>query len=74
MMLYPHPRQLSVLRRVRGLLVSYGQNHTNTSLPRLRFGLPQATALLHPTFRPSDFIQLSLSLIPLHPFRPMQNT
>jgi hypothetical protein len=71
MKLYPHPRPLPVLRRTRGSLVSSGQNPLDASL---YIRPPRANMLPHPALQSSDAAQLSLCLIPLHLFRPIQST
>jgi hypothetical protein len=71
MKLYLHLRPWSVLRRVRRFLASSGRNPFDASLYiRSR----QANMLPHLPLPSSDAAQLWLCLIPLHPFRPIQNT
>jgi hypothetical protein len=74
MKLYPHPRPVPVLRRIPGSLVSSSQNPLDASHSNLYIRPPQANMLLHPAFPSSDAAQLSLCLIPPHPFRPIQST
>jgi hypothetical protein len=74
MKLYLHLRPWPVLRRVPGSLVSSGRNPFDTSLSSLYIRSPQANMLNHPPLQPSDAAQLCLCRIPLHPFRPIQNT
>ena len=76
----PHERSihilgtLPVLRRVRGLLVSSGQNRSDRQSLQPPVQPSASLRPLHPTFRPSTSTQLSLLLIPLHPLRPIQST
>jgi len=74
MKLYPHPRTLSVLRRARGSLVSSRQNPLGASLSSVHKMPRRANLQLHPVLQSSDTAQLSLCLIPLHLFRPIQST
>jgi hypothetical protein len=74
MKLYLHPRPLPVLRRTRGSLVSSGQNPLDDSLSSVHKSPRRANMLLHPALQSSDAAQLSLYLIPLHLFRPIQST
>jgi hypothetical protein len=74
MKLYLHLRPWPALRRARGLLISSGRNPFDTSLSSLYIRSRQANMLPHPPLQQSDAAQLCLCLIPLHPFRPIQNT
>jgi|HubBroStandDraft_6_1064221.scaffolds.fasta_scaffold416114_2 hypothetical protein len=74
MKLCPHPRPLLVLRRTRGSLVSSSQNPLDDSLSNVHNRPRRANLMLHPALQSSDDAQLSLCLIPLHPFRPIQST
>jgi hypothetical protein len=74
MKVYSHPRPLFALRRARGFFASSGQNPSDPSLSRLYIGHRRTAAPRHPAARPPDPAQLGLSLIPLHPFRPIQST
>jgi hypothetical protein len=74
MKLYPHPRPLRALRRIRGSLVSSTQNPWDTSL-YTDYIRPRRTNMpLQPAIQPSDADQLGLCLIPLHLLRPIQST
>jgi hypothetical protein len=74
MKIYPHPRPLPVLRRVRRFLVS--------SVPDCSTGYlvsPPPTphcgvSPLHPTVKPAQPTQLCRRLPPPHPLRPIQST
>jgi hypothetical protein len=74
MKLHPHHRPLLVLRRTRGSLVFSGQNPLDDSLSGVHRRPPRANMLLHPALQSSNAAQLSLCLIPLHLFRPIQST
>jgi hypothetical protein len=74
MKLYPHPRPLPVLLRIRSPLVLSGPNPSNASLSTPHIAPWRATTPLHPAFSPFDPTQISLLLIPLHPLRPIQST
>jgi hypothetical protein len=74
MKLYPHPRPLPVLRRALRFLVSSGQNPVDASLSSVHIRHRRANMLLPPPLQSSDSAQLSLCLIPLHLFRPIQST
>jgi hypothetical protein len=74
MKLYPHPRPLPVLRRTHGSLVSSGQNPSHASLSSVHIRPRRTNMLLHPDLQSSNAAQLSLCLIPLHLFRPIQST
>ena len=74
MKLYPHPRPLLVLRRIRRPLVSSSQNPLDHSLSSVHKRPRRANMLLHPALQSSNSAQLTLCLIPLHLFRPIQST
>jgi len=74
MKLFPHPRPLLVLPRARGSLVSSRQNPLDASLSSFHKRPRRANILLHPALQSSEAAQLSLCLIPLHLFRPIQST
>jgi hypothetical protein len=74
MKIYPHPRPLPVLRRTRGSLVSSGQDILDASLPSLYIRPRRTNMLLHPAIQSPDNAHLSLCLIPLHSFIPIQST
>ncbi len=74
MKLYQHPRPLPALRRIRGPLVSSCQNPWDASLSSAYIRPRRTNMLIHPAIQSSDATQLALCLIPLHLFRPIQNT
>jgi hypothetical protein len=69
-----HPRPLNVFRNARGSLVSSGQDTLNASLYCFYIRPRRTNMRLHPAIQLPDNAQLSLCLIPLHPFIPIQST
>jgi hypothetical protein len=74
MKLFLHLRPWPALRRVRGPLVSYGQNPFDANRSTLYIKSRRANMVPHPALQSSDDTRLGLCLIPLHPFRPIQST
>jgi hypothetical protein len=74
MKLYPHPRSSIVLQCVRGALVSLDQRPSHRSLYSTEISHldpPRSSTL---AFTAPKSAQLSRFQVPLHPFRPIQNT
>ena len=74
MKLYLHLRPWSVLRRVRGFLASSGRNPLRCQPLQPLHQVSASQHAPHPPFSYRTAAQLCLCLIPLHPFRPIQNT
>src|ERR1017187_10056857 len=70
----PHPRPLPLLRRKRGSLVSFGQDTLDASFSSLDIRPRRTKMLFHSAIQSPDNAQLSLCLIPLHPFIDRKST
>jgi hypothetical protein len=74
MKLYPHPRPLPVLRRVRTSLVSPVADCSASYLFSPRLTPHRGVPAHHRTVKAAHPTQLSRCLIPPHPLRPIQST